>query len=52
MAQRLVRAKGKIRGAGIPYALPADEALAERLHAVMTVVYLSLQRGLQRELRQ
>src|SRR5438874_13005807 len=40
MAQRLVRAKGKIRGAGIPYRVPSREELPERAPPVMAVLYL------------
>ena len=45
LAQRIVRAKAKIRDARIPYQVPAPDELAERLDSVLRVVYLVFNEG-------
>ncbi len=45
MSQRLVRAKTKIRHAGVPFRIPESEELGERLDAVLTAIYAAFSEG-------
>ena len=45
MAQRIVRGKAKIRAARIPFAIPTEEALPQRIESVLTVCYLVFNEG-------
>lgn len=45
MGQRLVRAKTRLRDAGIPFRVPGKEELAERLHAVLDAIYAAYAKG-------
>lgn len=45
LAQRIVRAKAKIKNAGIPYEVPSRDELSERLDAVLQVIYLVFNEG-------